>query len=127
MGETNGALCSTIVTHVQNNEVLALTFVGQRKPDGLMSLLLKLRPDGTCWYDSQDDVRYAADVFWQRATLADRAFGTPQSQKCCVVDIRLGTAGIRFYQDGVYDYFGGYAPDDKTRAVIETIVKLRPR
>ncbi len=83
--------------------------------------VLQLWPDGTSQYDSDDDLREAAAIFWQSGrpdeSGAVEASFTPTDGK---------RPGFRIHRNGAIEYFDGYQPDNKTRHALETIASLRP-
>lgn len=112
---------SWISTNIgQGEEVVAWRYLWRKAWPSPVRLLLELRVNGTCRYESEQDLRDAAAIFWLHRPCDDRGVNT----------MFLGewgdSGGVRFYPDGVVETFGGYAPDARTRHALDVFAKARP-
>lgn len=113
---------SWISTNIcEGEDVTAWRYFARKAWPAPIMLLLELRQDGTCSYESDEDLHDAAAIFWLYRPVDSHGVNTMFAGKWG------DSGGVRFYPDGVWETFGGYVQEVRTIHVLHVFANGRPR
>jgi len=104
------------------NTHLSITSPERRSASTSSREVLRLNPDGTSHYASEEDLIEAAAVFWRCASITE--YGSAEIPALTAEPGKR--AGFCIHRNGTIECFGGYQPDEQTQRILERIARLRP-